>query len=156
MIHALLGLALSSELAEVPERYVPPPLKAYAVGMATGRIVIGAAPIVAFEPTARFLGFPDEHDNPSARMAARLFGVRDIGLGVLVLATMDDSHDLSRVFLLNAMTDVADATVIAIPLVLDQGIDTAARRNMAFALGGCALWSAGYVWLKRSGRAPRR
>ena len=147
----LLGLALASEDVEPPEpeAYVPPALRAYAVGMGTGRIVIGAAPIVAFQPTAQLLGFPPAHDNPSARLAARLFGVRDIGLGVLTLAVRNDAHDLQRVFLLQLATDLADATMIAIPLVLDEGIDTAARNNLAFALGGAALWTAGYVWIRR-------
>ena len=52
--------------------------------MGVGRILLGIAPFVAARPSARLLGFPVDHDNPTTRLMARLFGVRDIGLGVLV------------------------------------------------------------------------
>lgn len=133
---------------------LPPGMTAFAYGMATGRIVFGLAPIVAYEPTASLLGVPGDHDNPSARLAARLFGVRDVALGVLVLYSTRDLVALERSFLFNAAIDLSDAAVILIPLVGRDGIDRGASRTLAFALGGMALWVGGYVW-SRVTRARR-
>ena len=48
--------------------------------------------------SARLLGFPAHHDNATTRLMARWFGVRDIGLGVLVfwvlLALYFTAHEL--------------------------------------------------------------
>lgn len=127
---------------------LPPGLRAYSLSLATGRVVIGAAPIVAYEPSMKLLGFPEEHDNPSARLMARLFGVRDIGLGVLVASSQRDRRALRRAFALNIAMDLGDAAMIAAPLIADQGIDRAAGTSLAFALTGAALWTAGWIWIE--------
>jgi len=56
---------------------------------------------------------------------------------------------LRRAFLFNAATDIADATMIAIPLIRDEGIDPAAHRCLGFALGGCSMWVIGAWWSTR-------
>src|SRR5438105_1537644 len=53
--------------------------------MGLARIAIGLAPMVAPATSAKLLGFPASHDNATARLMGRFFGVRDIGLGVLAL-----------------------------------------------------------------------
>lgn len=109
--------------------------------MGIGRVVLGLAPFVAARLTARLLGIPKEQDNPSARLMARFFGVRNIGLGVLVFSALEHPSALGFVLLFNALTDFADLFAIAIPLVRRKGIDRTALTSMAFAL------PAGLAWL---------
>ncbi|MCB9743668.1 MAG: DUF4267 domain-containing protein [Alphaproteobacteria bacterium] len=129
---------------------LPRGLYGYSAALATGRVALGLAPIVAFEPSMRLLGFPPEHDNPSARLTTRLFGVRDIGLGVLTMASTQDPESLRRAYLFNAAIDLADASLIAVPLLRDEGIDQAAALSLGFALGGCSAWLVGTWWLRRA------
>lgn len=110
-----------------------------AYAMAAGRVVIGLAPIVAAKTTSALLRFPVVHDNATARVMGRLFGVRDIGLGVLVAYAVGNPELLRWVFLFNAGTDAADALVIA-PLLRESETRTAAILSLAFALGGGSLW----------------
>jgi len=116
-------------------------LSTYAVLLAVGRVLIGLAPIVAAAPSSRLLGFPAAHDNPTARLMGRLFGVRDIGLGALVAMHLDDPAALRKAFWLNLAMDLGDAAMIAVPLARRQGIDRAAGLSLAFALGGATAWT---------------
>lgn len=114
----------------------------YVIGfMGVGRIILGLAPFVAAAPASRLMGFPAEHDSPTARLMARLFGVRDVGLGVLIFWALAHPTALAFVLLFNALTDFGDVAAIAIPLVRREGIDRAAWRSLAFAL------PAGLAWL---------
>jgi hypothetical protein len=87
------------------------------------------------------LGFPPAHDTPTTRLMARFFGVRDIGLGVLVFYALAHPLVLSFVILFNSLTDFGDLFAIAIPLLRRQGIDRAAWSSAAFA------FPAGVAWL---------
>jgi hypothetical protein len=108
--------------------------------MGVGRILLGIAPFLAASPSARLMGFPAEHDNPTTRLMARLFGVRDIGLGVLVFYGLRHPDVLSFLIVFNALTDFADLIAIMIPLARRQGIDRAAWTSAAFALPAGAGW----------------
>jgi hypothetical protein len=114
-------------------------------GMALGRIVIGAAPLVAAGPASRLLGFPLAHDNATARLMARMFGVRDIGLGILALWGLGHPEALPFIFLFNALMDLGDLLSISAPLIKRQGIDAAALRSAAFAIAGGSGWLI--LWL---------
>ncbi|NVB80886.1 MAG: DUF4267 domain-containing protein [Kofleriaceae bacterium] len=114
-------------------------------GMALGRIALGLAPFVAAGPSSRMLGFPASHDNPTSRLMGRLFGVRDIGLGVLALWGLHHPEALPFVMLFNAFMDAGDLLAISIPLVKRQGIDRAAAASAAFALIGGLGWLT--MWL---------
>jgi hypothetical protein len=114
-------------------------------GMALGRIVIGAAPLLAAGPASRLLGFPRAHDNATARLMARMFGVRDIGLGVLALWGLRHPEALPFIFLFNAAMDLGDLMSISAPVIKRQGIDTAALRSAAFAIAGGSSWFI--LWL---------
>jgi len=116
-------------------------LAAFAVALAVGRVLIGLAPIVAAGASSRLLGFPAAHDNPTARLMGRLFGVRDVGLGALVVMNLHDPAALRRAFWLNLAMDLGDAAMIAVPLARRQGIDRAAGLSLAFALGGACAWT---------------
>jgi len=110
-------------------------------GMALGRIAIGLAPFVAARPASQMLGFPASHDNATARLMGRFFGVRDIGLGVLVLWALRHPDALPFVLLFNAFMDLGDLVSTAIPLVRRHGIDRAAAGSALMA------GSAGMLWL---------
>jgi Domain of unknown function (DUF4267) len=109
--------------------------------MGIGRIVLGLMPFVAARRGSILLGFPEAHDTPTTRLMARLFGVRDVGLGVLVFYALAHPAVLSFVMVFNAMTDFGDLVAIAIPLVRRQGIDRAAWSSAMFAA------PAGLAWL---------
>src|SRR5437763_16427815 len=102
-------------------------------GMALGRIAIGLAPFVAPKSASRLLGFPASHDTATARLMARFFGVRDIGLGVLVMWALRHPEALPFVILFNAATDLGDLFSTAIPLVRRQGIDRGAAASALLA-----------------------
>ena len=106
------------------------------------RIVIGLAPILGARVTARWLGFPDEHDNPTARLMGRLFGVRDIGLGVIAFGALAGKVDLGFALLFNAATDLADVVMIAVPLARRDCIDRPALLSLSMAAGGGLVWVA--------------
>jgi hypothetical protein len=109
--------------------------------MGVGRMVLGVAPFVAAGPGARMLGIPAAHDSATARLMARFFGVRDVGLGVLVFYALHHPATLAFVLLFNAATDLGDLVATLVPLVRRQGIDRTAWTSAAFAL------PAGLGWL---------
>lgn len=108
--------------------------------MALGRILLGVAPFVAARPASRLMGFPAEQDVPAARLMARLFGVRDIGLGVLVGYAIRHPEALTFVLLFNAAMDLGDIVSAVIPVAKRQGIDRGALTTGVFAFGGMSSW----------------
>jgi hypothetical protein len=114
-------------------------------GMALGRIALGAAPFLAAAPASRLVGFPASHDNPTARLMGRFFGVRDIGLGVLALWALGNPAALPFVLLFNAFMDAGDLVATGIPLVRRQGIDRAAAASALMATVGGLGWLT--MWL---------
>ena len=109
--------------------------------MGVGRVVLGIAPFVAIRTGARLLGVPDAHDSPTTRLMARFFGVRDVGLGVLVFYALRHPATLPFILLFNAAMDVGDLLATVVPLARRQGIDRTAWTSLAFAL------PAGLGWL---------
>jgi hypothetical protein len=110
------------------------------VAMGLGRVAIGLAPLVAAGPTSRLLGFPARHDTPTARLMARMFGVRDIGLGVLAFYALRHPELRPFLFAFNALTDLGDLLAISVPLFRRQGIDRAAMSSAMFAIAGGLGW----------------
>lgn len=110
--------------------------------MGIGRILLGLAPFFAAAPFSRLLGFPAAHDTATARLMARLFGVRDVGLGVLVFYGLRHPTLLPFITLFNAATDGGDLVAISIPLLRRQGIDRGAWTSAAFALPAALGWLA--------------
>jgi len=108
--------------------------------MGVGRILLGLVPFVAARPSARLLGFPVDHDTPTTRLMARFFGVRDIGLGVLVFYALQHPASLGFIIVFNALTDFGDLVAIGIPLARRQGIDRAAWTSVGFALPAGVSW----------------
>ena len=108
--------------------------------MAIGRILLGVAPFVAARPASRLMGFPADQDVPAARLMARLFGIRDVGLGVLVAWSIRHPDALTFVLLFNAAMDLGDIVSAVIPVAKRQGIDRGAITTGAFAFGGMSSW----------------
>jgi hypothetical protein len=115
------------------------------VGMGIGRILLGLAPFVAAGPASRLLGFPAKHDNPTARLMARFFGVRDIGLGVLAFYALRHPEAAAFIFLFNAAMDAGDLFAISLPILKRDGIDRGAALSALFAIGGGISWLV--LWL---------
>ena len=115
------------------------------VGMGIGRILLGLAPFVAAGPASRLLGFPAKHDNPTARLMARFFGVRDIGLGVLAFYALRHPEAAPFLFLFNAAMDAGDLFAISLPLLKRDGIDRGAALSAMFAIAGGMGWLV--LWL---------
>lgn len=114
-------------------------LNAVCWAMGIGRMLIGIAPIAAPALTSKLLRFPQEHDNATARLMGRFFGIRDIGLGVLVIYAASNLELLRWIFLFQAATDAGDALAIA-PNLRDPKMRRAAAASLTFALGGGSLW----------------
>ncbi len=110
--------------------------------MGIGRILLGVAPFFAANASSKLLGFPRTHDNATARLMARFFGVRDVGLGVLVFYALRHPEILGFVIVFNALTDFGDLLATAIPLARRQGIDRGALSSAAFALPAGLGWLA--------------
>lgn len=108
--------------------------------MGVGRVLLGLAPFVLPETSAKLLGIPRVHDTPSARLMARFFGVRDVGLGVLVAYALLHPAMLSFILLFNGLTDLGDLVAISIPLLKRQGIDRTAWTSAAFAAPAAVAW----------------
>lgn len=108
--------------------------------MGVVRVLLGLAPFVAARPVSRVLALPPDHDNPTSRLMARLFGVRDVGLGVIVFYALQHPAFLPFVLVLNALTDFGDLFAILIPVLRRQGIDRAATRFAALALPAGVAW----------------
>jgi hypothetical protein len=103
-------------------RRKPDPLaRAAVLGIAGGRIAIGAGALLATRPALRVLGF--EASDTSARALARIAGGRDIALGVLTIAARDNRGALREVAAAAAAVDLGDAICFGI-----AGRDPAAGR----------------------------
>lgn len=116
--------------------------------MGLGRIALGLAPIVAAGPASRLLGYPAAHDNPTARVMARMFGVRDIGLGVLAFYAIAHPETAPFLFLFNAAMDAGDLLMFANALIRRRGIDKAAITSAGFALVGGVSWFIAWLLIR--------
>jgi hypothetical protein len=71
---------------------------------------------------------------------ARLFGVRDMGLGALAFYAVWHPELLAPIVLFNAAMDGGDIVSAGIPVVRRAGIDGGAARTAASALVGATCW----------------
>jgi hypothetical protein len=91
------------------------------LGIAGGRIAIGAGALLATRPALKALGF--EASDTSARALTRIAGGRDIVIGLLTVAARDDRVGLRAATAAAAAVDLGDAICFAI-----AGRDPAAGR----------------------------
>jgi hypothetical protein len=91
------------------------------LGIAGGRIAIGAVALLATRPALKVLGF--EASDTSARALARIAGGRDIAVGLLTFAARDNRAALREISAAAAAVDLGDAVCFGI-----AGRDPAAGR----------------------------
>lgn len=119
---------------------MPAGVRARALRMATMRAGIGVASICAPSASARIAGFPAAHANPSARLMARLFGVRELLLAWLVFDAVRGGDPAPSVFVLQAAVDAADVAAQSVSVIKGDGIARGAISGMALAGGAAVLW----------------
>jgi hypothetical protein len=128
--------------------------RATRVGVA--RICIGGSILLTTGLARRIFGIPAAQDNGGGlRLAARLFGIRNVVLGSWALLARDQGIDERRLcYRLNAAVDGADVAVLAWAGIRGEGLLRAAL--MGGALGGSVL----LAWLDLlgdvEGAAPER
>jgi hypothetical protein len=109
---------------------------------AAARASIGLASILVPGVASKAAGYPAEHDSPSARVLAGLFGVRELLLAWMVVdAVRSPDGPTPAVFALQAAVDAADVAVQSLPLVRREGIDRAALGGIALAAGSALGWA---------------
>jgi hypothetical protein len=109
-----------------------------ATRIAVARMCVGGSLLLTTGLARRLFGIPEAQDSGALRMVARLFGVRNVALGLWALAARDHGPDERRLcYGLNAAVDAADLGILAIGAVTGEGLVQAAI--MGGALGGSAL-----------------
>jgi hypothetical protein len=103
-------------------------------------------PLLALEPASKLFGFPQDHMNPTVRMMARFFGIRNVVLAAFLYGGAQGWVQLPFLFLLNMITDAVDAVIIVLPLVRRQGLDRAAASSLVLAIGATTAFLV--AWLK--------
>jgi hypothetical protein len=117
-------------------------LRHQALTAASARAAIGLASILAPKVSSRIAGYPGDHNNPTARLLAGLFGVRELLLAWLVIDAARDPDGLSPgVFALQAAVDAADVAVQSLPLLRREGIDRGAAGGIAVAAVAAVGWA---------------
>jgi hypothetical protein len=111
---------------------VAAPERLLALGLAGGRMAIGAGLWIAPALSARALGF-DRLDSTAVALA-RVAATRDLALGAWQLATVEDRRALRRASATVAAVDAADALTFALAL-RDPATRTAGLRGLPAAAG---------------------
>ena len=117
-----------------------PDVRAWSVISGTGRVAIGLGMLAAPEPALRALGFAEA--SPATVAVSRIAGIRDLVLGVVTLAGLEDRARLRAASLANAAADAGDT--LAFTLALRSGERQAGSRGIAAALPAAVagLWIA--------------
>ena len=114
-----------------------------ATQMAIIRISIGGFALVATGLARVVFRLPQADDSPATRVLARLFGIRNVVLGLITLSLRDsDAATRRRVYQLNAVVDAVDVAVLSWPILKGDGL--LQFGGMAGALGV----SAALAWLE--------
>lgn len=124
-------------------RRMDPKARRVAMQIGGSRVALGAAIFLATRPVLRATRFPEP--GPTGVALAKLGGGRDIGIGVLTLASLSDPDRLRTVMLASNLCDLADAAAFAFALR-----DPAMRLpGISGVLSGSAAAAAGFwAWLR--------
>jgi hypothetical protein len=122
--------------AEVGEADV----RGFSLISAAGRIGIGIGMLLAPEPALRALGFSEV--NAATVAVARIAGIRDLVLGGVTLAALDERDRLRTATIGNATADAGDSIAFAMAIRAEER--TAGFRGVATALPAtlAGLWVA--------------
>lgn len=127
-------------MAESTQRRTRPATARLVRRFAIGRVIIGAVAVVLPGQFSRLLGYPAAHDNATARVMGRLFGIRDIALGVQVWHAAENPTRVAELASHNAMVDAGDAAILVGAIVTRKGIPRGAISSLAPAVAGCVAW----------------
>ena len=119
------------------------------------RVCVGGSMLLTTGLARRFFGIPAAQDNGGLRLAARLFGIRNVVLGTWALLSRDQGIDERRLcYRLQAAVDAGDLAALAWAGARGEGLLRPAL--MGGALGGSAV----LAWLDLlgdvDGAAPER
>jgi Domain of unknown function (DUF4267) len=117
-----------------------PDVRAWSLASGVGRIAFGVGMLAAPESALRTLGFAEV--SPATVAVTRLTGVRDLVLGLVTAAALDDRDRLRRATVANALADTGDA--LAFGAAMRSPERGAAVRGLAAAVPAAAagLWTA--------------
>lgn len=112
------------------------------------RIVVGVAPFVAPQLAMKIMKYPEDQLNNSLLLGTfRMFGVRDIGLGVLTLFFMNQSDHLRMLIVINGLMDLGDVLSFGLALRQDSKIKETAVSSMGVASLAVIAWLVAFVLL---------
>ena len=112
-----------------------------ALTLGASRVALGVGGLFATRPTLKALGF--SQTDGAGRALAKLAGGRDLGLGLLTLASRDDAAALRTITLAAAVLDGADA--FSLGLAARDG-DTRRAGLGGVASGGAAAIAGLWAW----------
>lgn len=117
-----------------------PDIRALSLISAAGRMAIGIGLLVVPELSLRALGFSDV--SPSTVAVARVAGIRDLVLGGVTIAALEDRERLRGATVANATADAGDTMAFA--LAARSGERAAGLRGVAAALPAtlAGIWVA--------------
>jgi hypothetical protein len=115
-------------------------VRAFSLISSAGRAAIGVGMLAAPELAIRALGFSEV--SPATVAVSRIAGIRDLVLGIITLAALDDPDRLRAATIANAAADAGDAAAFA--LAITAGEHRAGVRGVSAALPATAagLWVA--------------
>ena len=116
-----------------------------------GRMAIGVGLALAPERALGALGFEDP--SPAILVVSRLAGGRDLVLGALTLAALDDPVQLRRASLASAAIDAGDAATFAAALASRDG---AVKDAGIRGLGAALVAAVAGLWVVRRLRGAGR
>lgn len=123
-------------------RRMDPKARQVALQIGGSRVALGFAIFLATRPVLRAMRFPEP--GPSGVALAKLGGGRDIAIGALTLASLDDPERLRTVLLASNLCDLADAAAFAFAAPDPQMRLPA----LSGVLSGTAAAAAGF-WARR-------
>lgn len=117
-----------------------PDVRAWSLASGLGRIAIGFGLVAMPEPALRALGFSEV--TPATVAVSRIAGIRDLVLGVVTLAGLEDRDRLRAATLANVAADAGDTFAFGVALgTLER---TAGARGIAAAVPAAVAgaWTA--------------
>ena len=122
----------------------------FATAMVVERIVVGAAAIVAPGPLLTGFGAPADADTPALRYTTRLFGIRNVALGVQVWQARKDPTRLTTLSGQNATVELTDFVAGAVVTSTDPEMR---RPGVAVMITSLAV-ASGFLMLRRLAARP--
>lgn len=104
------------------------------------RILVGIAPFVVPNFSVARMNLPVGHDNESYRSMFRLFGARDVVLGILTILYYPIGEYLIYLLCLNALVDAGDVVSSIIGIRTDQKMRKSGKQSTFIAGAAFSAW----------------